>query len=112
MTKKTKKKLSIWMAGFVCTATAIHFLFTQNYAACLWVLFAVYAMVNLFVLDMHMAELQKWMYKSANINKRVTKRLVIEQGKNEALLANCKRYQDELKRLRTYDNSTNRCSNN
>ena len=40
------------------------------------------------------------MWKSIKINKKLTNRLVIEQGKNEAMLANCKRYQDELKELR------------
>ena len=38
----------------------------------------------------------------------MNKMLTMAMGKNEALLANCKRYQDELKKLRTYENDTNR----
>ena len=100
MRKKTKNKLMIWMAGLVLTASAILFMCIRNYSATIWVAFSAYLLYRIMKMDIYFQEGQRWMWKSIKINKKLTNRLVIEQCKNEAMLANCKRYQDELKELR------------
>lgn len=100
MKKLSKKKLWIFMAGFTLTATAIYFAFSGNWPAVLWVLTAGYLFVQLIRMDMVLEYNHRWMQKSRKINAKLTNRLVIEQGKNEAMLANCKRYQDRIKQLK------------
>lgn len=100
MKKLSKKKLWIFMAGFTLTATAIYFAFSGNWPAVLWVLTAGYLFVQLIRMDMVLEYNHRWMQKSRKINTKLTQRLVIEQGKNEAMLANCKRYQDRIKQLK------------
>ena len=105
MKKLSKKKLCIFMAGFTLTATAIYFAFSGNWPAVLWVLTAGYLFVHLIRMDMELEYNHRWMQKSRKINAKLTNRLVIEQGKNEAMLANCKRYQDKLKKYRSNENT-------
>lgn len=100
MKKLSKKKLMIWMAGFVLTATAIQFAFRGNWPTVLWILCAAFMLVQVILKDLVIEANNKWMQKSRKINTKLTQRLVIEQGKNEALLANCKRYQDRIKQLK------------
>ena len=49
----------------------------------------------------------RWIQKSKKINTKLTNRLIIEQGKNEAMLANCKRYQEQLKQLKKNEKRNN-----
>lgn len=100
MKKLSKKKLWIFMAGFTLTANAIYFAFSGNWPAVLWILLAGYLFVTLIRMDMVLENNHRWMQKSRKINTKLTQRLVIEQGKNEAMLANCKRYQDRIKQLK------------
>lgn len=100
MKKRTKRKIMVWTAGFVTCATAVHLAFCHNWQAVLWCLCSLFLLAYLIVMDVNAGELQKALWKSAKINKKVTKRLIVEQGKNEAMLANCKRYQETIKRLR------------
>ena len=100
MKKLSKKKLWIFVAGFTLTATAIYLAFSGNWPAVLWVLTAGYLFVELIRMDMELEYNHRWMQKSRKINAKLTNRLVIEQGKNEAMLANCKRYQDRIKQLK------------
>ena len=100
MKKLSKKKLMIWVAGFVLTATAIQFAFKGNWSTVLWILCTAFMLVQVIAKDIVIEANNKWMQKSRKINTKLTQRLVIEQGKNEALLANCKRYQDRIKQLK------------
>lgn len=100
MKKLSKKKLMIWVAGFTLTANAIYFAFSGNWPVVLWILLAGYLFVQLIRMDMVLEYNHRWMQKSRKINTKLTQRLVIEQGKNEAMLANCKRYQDRIKQLK------------
>ena len=100
MKKLSKKKLWIFVAGFTLTATAIYFAFSGNWPAVLWILLAGYLFVQMVKMDMVLEYNHRWMQKSRKINAKLTNRLIIEQGKNEAMLANCKRYQDIIKQLK------------
>lgn len=100
MKKQSKKKLMIWAAGFVLTATAIQFAFKGNWSTVLWIFCTAFLLVQVILKDLVIEANNKWMQKSRKINTKLTQRLVIVQGKNEALLANCKRYQDRIKQLK------------
>ena len=100
MKKQSKKKLWIFVAGFTLTATAIYFAFSGNWPAVLWILCTAFLLVQVILKDLVIEANNRWMQKSRKINTKLTQRLVIEQGKNEALLANCKRYQDRIKQLK------------
>ena len=105
MKKLSKKKLMIWVAGFVLTATAIQFAFRGNWPTVLWIFCTAFMLVQVIAKDIVIEANNKWMQKSRKINTKLTQRLVIEQGKNEAMLANCKRYQDKLKKYRSNENT-------
>ena len=90
----------IWICGFLLSASAIFLVFSGNWPAVLWNVCAGYLFVQLIKMDMVLECNNKWMQKSKKINTKLTNRLIVEQGKNEAMLANCKRYQEQLKQLR------------
>lgn len=100
MKKLSKKKLWIFVAGFNITASAIFFSFAGNWPTVLWILLAGFLFYQVIAQDMMLQYNYRWMQKSRKINTKLTNRLIIEQGKNEAMLANCKRYQDRIKQLK------------
>lgn len=100
MKAKTRRKIQTWVAGFACSASGIHFALAHNWSALLWCIFATALLVYLFVVDSYIGRLHKAFWKSAKINKKITKQLIVEQGKNEAMLANCRRYLETIKRLK------------
>lgn len=100
MKKLSKKKLWIFVAGFTITAPAIFFSFAGNWPTVLWILMAGFLFYQVIAQDIMLQYNYRWIQKSKKINTKLTNRLVIEQGKNEALLANCKRYQDRIKQLK------------
>lgn len=106
MKKRTKRKIMIWTAGFVTCATAVHLAFCHNWQAVLWCLCSLFLLAYLIVMDVNAGELQKALWKSAKINKKLTRLLVVEQGRNEAMLANCSRYLKQLMKLRENDTDT------
>lgn len=107
MKKLNKKKLWIFVAGFALTSNAIYFAFRVNFPAVIWVLCSAFLFYQVTAQDIMLQQNYRWIQKSKKINTKLTNRLIIEQGKNEAMLANCKRYQDELKKLRRYDGRNN-----
>lgn len=100
MKKLSKKKLWIFVAGFTLTATAIYFAFSGNWPTVLWILLAGFLFYQVIAQDIMLQYNYRWIQKSKKINTKLTNRLIIEQGKNEAMLANCKRYQDIIKQLK------------
>lgn len=100
MKKLNKKKLWIFVAGFALTSNAIYFAFRVNFPAVMWVLCSAFLLYQVIAQDIMLQYNYRWIQKSKKINTRLTQRLVIEQGKNEAMLANCKRYQDRIKQLK------------
>lgn len=107
MKKQSKKKLMIWVAGFTITASAIFFSFAENWPTVLWILLAGFLFYQVIAQDIMLQYNYRWIQKSKKINTKLTNRLIIEQGKNEAMLANCKRYQEELKLLRKNERRNN-----
>lgn len=100
MKKQSKKKLMIWVAGFVLTATAIYFAFSGNWSTVLWILCTAFMLVQVIAKDIVIEANNRWMQKSKKINTKLTQRLVIEQGKNEAMLVNCRRYREKYEQLK------------
>lgn len=100
MKKQSKKKLWIFVAGFVLTATAIYFAFSGNWPAVLWILCTTFMLVQVIAKDIVIEANNRWMQKSKKINTKLTQRLVIEQGKNEAMLVNCRRYREKYEQLK------------
>lgn len=100
MKKLSKKKLWIFVAGFVLTATAIYFAFSGNWPAVLWILCTAFMLVQVIAKDIVIEANNRWMQKSKKINTKLTQRLVIEQGKNEAMLVNCRRYREKYEQLK------------
>lgn len=100
MKKLSKKKLWIFVAGFALTSNAIYFAFRVNFPAVMWVLCSAFLFYQVTAQDIMLQYNYRWIQKSKKINTKLTNRLVIEQGKNEAMLANCKRYQDRIKQLK------------
>lgn len=100
MKKRTKRKIMIWTAGFVTCANAVHLAFCHNWQAVLWCLCSLFLFACLIVMDVYAGELQKALWKSEKKNKKLTRLLVIEQGRNEAMLANCSRYLKTINNLR------------
>lgn len=108
MKKRTKKKIMIWTAGFVTCATAVHLAFCHNWQAVLWCLCSLFLLAYLIVMDVNAGDLQKALWKSAKINKKLTRLLVIEQGRNEAMLANCSRYLKQLTKIKNHEDTHKR----
>lgn len=100
MKKLSKKKLMIWMAGFVLTATAIQFAFMGNWSTVLWIFCTAFMLVQVISRELVIEANNRWMQKSKKINTKLTQRLVIEQGKNEAMLVNCRRYRGKYEQLK------------
>ena len=107
MKKLSKKKLMIGMAGFVLTATAIQFAFMGNWSTVLWIFCTAFMLVQVISRELVIEANNRWMQKSKKINTKLTQRLVIEQGKNEAMLVNCRRYQEQLKQLKKNEKRNN-----
>ena len=100
MKKLNKKKLWIFVAGFALTSNAIYFAFRVNFPAVMWVLCSAFLFYQVIAQDIMLQYNYRWIQKSKKINTKLTNRLIFEQGKNEAMLANCKRYQDRIKPLK------------
>lgn len=107
MKKLNKKKLCIFVAGFTITASAIFFSLAGNWPAVLWILLAGFLFYQVIAQDIMLQYNYRWIQKSKKINTKLTNRLIIEQGKNEAMLANCKRYQEQLKQLKKNEKRNN-----
>lgn len=102
MRKPKNQKLKIAALATTCVAIALLTILSSNWMALLWELFSFALLVYLWIMDMHAAECHRTIKKSISINKKQSKYLKSVLGKNEAMIANCKKYQAELKELRTY----------
>lgn len=108
MKAKTRRNIQTWVAGFACCASGIHFALAHNWSALLWCIFATALLVYLFVVDNYIKIMHKAYWKSAKINKKLTRLLVIEQGRNEAMLANCSRYLKQLTKIKNHEDTHKR----
>lgn len=99
----TKSKI-IWAC--ICYAVCA-FLLVRNHEwmALVWCIITCASCVLLILQDEDITRLSQLVEKHKKTIYNKNKMLTIAYGKNEALLANCKRYQEELKRLRTYENT-------
>lgn len=108
MKQKTKNKLTIIATSIACISIVALTALNGNYSACIWELYSMLLLAYLYIMDMHAKECHRTINKSIHINKKQAKSLKTALGKNEAMIANCKRYQAELKELRTYAKNTDR----
>lgn len=101
-------KIRIIWACICYAALAFPLIYNKEWIALIWCLLALVMCILLILEGDKVVKLTQRNKKNKMINANLNKMLTMAMGKNEALLANCKRYQDELKRLRAYENDTNR----
>lgn len=101
-------KIRIAWACVCYAALAFPLVYNKEWLALIWCLIAWVMCILLILEGDKVDKLTIRKVKNEKTIAHMNKMLTIAMGKNEALLANCKRYQDELKKLRTYENDTNR----
>ena len=106
----TKIKLIITsLFGLIAAGLLI---WREQYVAMLWCIAAIAFDIALIISQSQTDVLLEKVKKDSQTIYHTNRKLTIAYGKNEAMMANCKRYQEELKRLRSYEKNTNRRRNN
>lgn len=101
-------KIRIIWTSICYVALAFPLIYNKEWLALIWCLLAWIMCILLMLQWDKVDRLTKRKVKNEKTIAHMNKMLTMAMGKNEALLANCKRYQEELKRLRAYENNTNR----
>lgn len=103
----TTKGKTIWAC--ICYAVCAFLLVrNQEWMALIWCILACVQCALVILQDAANKRLSRLVEQQRKTIYNKNRMLTIAYGKNEALLANCKRYQEELKRLRTYENTDKR----